>query len=193
MTFGIGSGEIQERALFPAFAPPAVLAVIAVVIAIGIFVIDTFTPTDIAIAVLYVVVVLIAATLCQRRGVVLVSSTCLALTVLSYLVQHTPAADTALVRCLMSVSAISATTFLALKIQSANMVLRERARLLDLTHDSVFVRDMKDVITYWNRGAEELYGWRRDEAVGQVSHRLTKTIFPAPLEEISAQLLRTGR
>ena len=35
-------------------------------------------------------------------------------------------------------------------------VLREQAGLLDLTHDTVFVRDMNDVITYWNRGAEEL-------------------------------------
>jgi PAS domain-containing protein len=34
--------------------------------------------------------------------------------------------------------------------------LREQAGLLDLTHDTVFVRDMNDVITYWNRGAAEL-------------------------------------
>jgi two-component system, LuxR family, sensor kinase FixL len=71
--------------------------------------------------------------------------------------------------------------------------LREQASLLNLTHDSVFVRDMNDVITYWNRGAEELYGWTREEAVGKVSHQLTQTIFPAPLEEINAELLRTGR
>jgi len=38
-------------------------------------------------------------------------------------------------------------------------VLRERANLLDLTHDTVFVRDINDVITFWNRGAEKLYGW----------------------------------
>ena len=75
----------------------------------------------------------------------------------------------------------------------AEQALREQASLLDLTHDTVFVRDMNDVITYWNRGAEELYGWTREEAVGQVSHRLTQTIFPAPLEEISAELLGTGR
>jgi PAS domain S-box-containing protein len=72
-------------------------------------------------------------------------------------------------------------------------ILRERASLLDLTHDTVFVRDMYDVITSWNRGAEELYGWSSQEAVGQVSHQLTQTIFPAPLDEINAQLLRTGR
>ena len=75
----------------------------------------------------------------------------------------------------------------------AEEILRERASLLDLTHDTVFVRDMNDVITYWNRGAEELYGWTSREAVGQVSHQLTRTIFPEPLDEINTKLLRTGR
>ena len=77
--------------------------------------------------------------------------------------------------------------------KQAEEALREQASLLDLTHDSVFVRDMNDVITYWNRGAEELYGWTRDEAVGKVSHQLMQTILPMPLEEINAELLRTGR
>jgi PAS domain S-box-containing protein len=71
--------------------------------------------------------------------------------------------------------------------------LRERASLLDLTHDTIFVRNMNDVITYWNRGAEELYGWTSQEAVGQVSHQLTRTNFPEPLDEINTKLLRTGR
>jgi PAS domain S-box-containing protein len=71
--------------------------------------------------------------------------------------------------------------------------LRDHARLLDLTHDTVFVRDMSDAISYWNRGAEALYGWSRDEAVGKISHQLTQTIFPAPLDEINQELLRTGR
>jgi two-component system sensor kinase FixL len=72
-------------------------------------------------------------------------------------------------------------------------MLRERASLLDLTHDSVFVRDMNDVITYWNRGAEELYGWNREEAIGEISHQRLHTILPGPVEEIKAVLLSTGR
>ena len=63
--------------------------------------------------------------------------------------------------------------------------LMETANLLDLTHDSVFVRDMRDVITYWNRGAEEQYGWTSPEAVGQVSHDVIRSVFPKPLGEIT--------
>ena len=75
----------------------------------------------------------------------------------------------------------------------AETALQERAGLLDLTHDTVFVRDMADVVTFWNRAAEEFYGWTAKEAVGKVSHHLTQTIFPAPVERIQADLLRDGR
>ena len=79
------------------------------------------------------------------------------------------------------------------ELQRREAALQEQASLLNLTHDSIFVRDMHDVITYWNRGAEELYGWTADEAVGKVSHQLTQAVFPAPMDEIRAELLRTGR
>jgi PAS domain S-box-containing protein len=77
--------------------------------------------------------------------------------------------------------------------ERAEEVLREQANLLNLTHDSVFVRDMSDVVTFWNRGAEEVYGWTSKDAVGQVSHDITRTIFPAPLKQINEELLGTGR
>jgi two-component system, LuxR family, sensor kinase FixL len=79
------------------------------------------------------------------------------------------------------------------KRKRADEALRVQASLLDLSHDTVFVRDMNDVITYWNRGAEELYGWKKEEAIGQVSHHFTQTLFPASLEKINEELLRTGR
>jgi PAS domain S-box-containing protein len=69
----------------------------------------------------------------------------------------------------------------------------QQASLLNLTHDPIFVRDMSDVITYWNRGAQELYGWTDKEAMGRHSQELLQTIFPTPVEDIRAELLRTNR
>ena len=77
--------------------------------------------------------------------------------------------------------------------RAADEVLRERADLLNLTHDTVFVMNMDGVIKYWNRGAEDRYGWKAEEAAGRVVHDLLKTVFPSRLEEIKADLLRTGR
>jgi two-component system, LuxR family, sensor kinase FixL len=170
------------------------LALIAAgAIAIGVFTLDTFTPLEVASAVLYVVAVILVANFFQRRGVLLVAAGCIALTVFSYLLQHGPSVDAHLGRGLMSIAAIVIATALVLRNQTANLMLRERARLLDLTHDTVFVRDMKDCITYWNRGAQELYGWNSEQAIGKVTHDLLKTVFPAPIEELSDELLRTGR
>jgi PAS domain S-box-containing protein len=69
----------------------------------------------------------------------------------------------------------------------------EQASLLNLTHDTIFVRDMSDIITYWNRGAEELYGWPAEDAIGKQSHQLLQTDFPIPIAEVRAELLRAGR
>jgi PAS domain S-box-containing protein len=67
------------------------------------------------------------------------------------------------------------------------------ASLLNLTHDAIFVRDMSSVIKYWNRAAEELYGWPAEEAVGERAHDLLKSILPLSLEQIEGEVLRKGR
>lgn len=45
--------------------------------------------------------------------------------------------------------------------------LTEQAALLDNAKDAILVRDLEHRILYWNRGAERLYGWTADEAIGQ--------------------------
>lgn len=69
----------------------------------------------------------------------------------------------------------------------------QQASLLDLTHDSIFVRDMTFNITYWNRGAEELYGWKSADVIAKHSQELLQTVYPAPLDEVLEVLIRTGR
>jgi PAS domain S-box-containing protein len=69
----------------------------------------------------------------------------------------------------------------------------QQANLLNLTHDTIFVRDMSDLITYWNRGAQELFGWSAEEAIGKRAQELLQTVFPVPVEEIHSELLDSGR
>ena len=78
------------------------------------------------------------------------------------------------------------------EVQALNRKLSKQVRLFDQTHDSILFRDLNDRISYWNRGAQELYGWTAEKAIGKVSHDLLKTIFPAPIKDIDAELLQTG-
>jgi PAS domain S-box-containing protein len=71
--------------------------------------------------------------------------------------------------------------------------LRSQAGLLDLTQDSIFVLDLDSTIRYWNRGAEETYGWSSEEALGKTSYGLLKTVFPTTREDAIAALLENGR
>jgi len=79
------------------------------------------------------------------------------------------------------------------ELQREVEIRTQQADLLNLTHDTIFVRDMNDLITYWNRGAQELYGWSPSEAIGERTHQLLRTVFPLSLEEIQLELLRAGR
>ncbi len=77
--------------------------------------------------------------------------------------------------------------------KQAEQELSEKARLLDLTHDAIIVRDVQGQIRYWNHGAEELYGWSRQEALGKISHRLLHTEYLTPLKQLIEVLHRTNR
>jgi PAS domain S-box-containing protein len=71
-------------------------------------------------------------------------------------------------------------------------LLRERADLLELATEAIIVRDLNGLLTFWNSGAEELYGWHRDEVLGKPIHEILKTQFPVEDEEIEAALASAG-
>ena len=135
-----------------------------------------------------------AANFCDRRGILIIGLGCAVLTFIAFSIQHgTHYECTAFARCIFSIFAIAITTFLVLKNKVAEGELREQANLLDVTHDAIFVRDADGVIKYWNRGAEELYGWTAAEAVGSVSHLLLRTVSAQPIKDLTARVLDTGR
>ncbi len=78
-------------------------------------------------------------------------------------------------------------------LEKTNRILQEQADMLALTHDTIMVRDLDGTIRYWNKGAEEMYGYSKEEAIGQKSHDLLKTIFPKPLSEIDKDIFNKKR
>jgi PAS domain S-box-containing protein len=52
--------------------------------------------------------------------------------------------------------------------------------------------DWNGTIRFWNRSAQRMYGWEREEALGRVSHDLLKTEFPEPLAGIEDKVATAG-
>jgi PAS domain S-box-containing protein len=71
-------------------------------------------------------------------------------------------------------------------------LIKKQTKLLNLAHDTIMVRDLNDIIVYWNQGAEQLYGWNRKEALGKYVHSFLQTIFPQPYEEVRKSFLKKG-
>jgi PAS domain S-box-containing protein len=79
------------------------------------------------------------------------------------------------------------------RVRERTIGLRRQADLLELAYEAVLVRDLESRITFWNARAEELYGWTKAEALGNVTHTLLRTVFPLPFDEYMAILTKEGR
>ena len=77
--------------------------------------------------------------------------------------------------------------------KQAEAEIRLRNQLVELSHEPILVWDLERGIVEWNAGCENLYGYTRQEAAGQVSHTLLRARHPAPLEDCLAELARAGR
>ena len=164
------------------------------ILAFAVFLIDVLTPLEGAVAVLYVVAILLAAKTTRRDDIIVAAAACVVLTIAAYLLSHdlNSIASPAL-RALVSLSAIAITTLLALQNQAATKRLAAQARLLNLSHDMIFVRDRRGVITFWNKAAEEIYGWPAEDAIGRVADELLRTVYRDRRDVIENVLIDTGR
>lgn len=70
--------------------------------------------------------------------------------------------------------------------------MREQAALLDITQDAVIVRTMNDEILFWNKGAERIYGWSAEEAIGRNALEILYKHIPKQLEEANKSVLHSG-
>ncbi|MBA3547947.1 MAG: PAS domain S-box protein [Nannocystis sp.] len=78
------------------------------------------------------------------------------------------------------------------EIDRQTVALREQAELLDLAHDAIRVRGLDGKISYWNHGAERIFGFTRAQAVGQDRNTLLHTGADLDLRDIERRLLASG-
>ena len=69
--------------------------------------------------------------------------------------------------------------------------LIEQAALLDIVPDAILVKDMSQRIIFWNKGAQEMYGWSAAEAMGRESRELLQ-LDEAQSDEAFRLLLSKG-
>jgi PAS domain S-box-containing protein len=67
--------------------------------------------------------------------------------------------------------------------KQAHAQITEQAAFLDKAQDAILVRDLEGKIQFWNKGAERMYGWTRQEVTGRNISKLLYTdskIFEKP-------------
>lgn len=76
----------------------------------------------------------------------------------------------------------------SLDLKRQRDTLKHQAELIDLSNDAIIIADSRRRIVAWNGGAETLYGWRENEAIGQYIHEFLRTSSAIPVSEIDETL-----
>lgn len=129
---------MSPRLRLPRLGGSTLLTVSLVLLAAAIFLADTVTNLEIAVAVFYVAIVLISVRYLDQSRVVMVASGCMTLTVLSFFLTRAGSMSAGVVNCAISLAAIGVTTYLALRTAAAEATAREaRAQLAHITRVTV--------------------------------------------------------
>jgi two-component system, cell cycle sensor histidine kinase and response regulator CckA len=98
------------------------------------------------------------------------------------------------IEVLLRVKNLLETRFLYRQLQQrADERIREQAALIDQANDAILVCDLDDRITFWNHGAEKLYGWTAAEVQGRPAADLLFKTRPADLAEANRVVTAAGR
>ncbi|UVK46058.1 two-component sensor histidine kinase [Mesorhizobium sp. AR07] len=129
---------MSRKPFLPLLGRRSLLPALLVLLAAAIFLADTVTNLEIAVAVFYVAVVLISVRYLDRSRVVMVASACMALTVLSFFMTRAGSMPAGLINCAISLVAIGVTAYLALRAAAAEASAREaQAQLAHITRVTV--------------------------------------------------------
>jgi PAS domain S-box-containing protein len=78
--------------------------------------------------------------------------------------------------------------------KSLELEQQKQWQMINGANDAIIIRDHDtDVITYWNEGAEKMYGWKRQDVIGKYIHEFLHTQFPYPFEDLKRNFLHNGK
>ncbi|GAB1542670.1 response regulator [Scytonema sp. NUACC21] len=80
----------------------------------------------------------------------------------------------------------------AFERKRAELKIREQAALLDVATDAIFVRDLENKILFWNKAAENLYGWKSTEVIGKKVPELWDEKDLSQLQSALNSLVKSG-
>ena len=176
---------LSPRSYVPLLGRRPLLPALLVLLAAAIFLADTITNLEIAVAVFYVAIVLISVRYLDRRRVAMVAAACMALTVLSFFLTRAGSISAGLINCAISLVAIAVTTYLALRTAAAEASAREaQAQLAHITRVTMLGeltasiahelnQPLAAIVLNGNAAQRWLAGGNRDEA-GKAAERIVR-------------------
>lgn len=167
---------------------------LALLLGVVVFAVDTLTPPDIEFAPLYALVLLLADRARPGWRIWFWTAGCIAAASISFGVLFDPH-DTPqnVARFAIGIATLVSTGFLLSRRSTALATVEQQSRALDVAPTAIIVREKSGRIVLWNSAAERLYGWPRKEAIGRDAFLLLGGRLPRDCEEIEAELERDGR
>jgi PAS domain S-box-containing protein len=80
----------------------------------------------------------------------------------------------------------------SLALSGPEALSKLQAHLIELAHDAIFIRELDGRIVTWNQGAQTLYGWTEQEALGRIKQQLLHKRFPVSMEAVNQALEEEG-
>ncbi len=141
----------------------------------GIFALDLFTQTGVAIGMLYVSAIMLTPWVPYAKSPFIVAGVCTVLAIIGII--YSPGvnvvysgstiAGNAVTNRLLSLFMIWATALLTYQYRQGMEVRLRLASIVESTHDAIIGETLEGVVTSWNNGAEQMFGYSPQESIGQ--------------------------
>jgi PAS domain S-box-containing protein len=161
--------------------------------ATAVFVVDTIFSRTIAVAAMYVVIILVSTLIGNRKITWAISIYSIVLcTAMLILALQDQSVEKAFGKTVFRIVALVASTLIVLHNLKAEKRLRDQSRALEQAHDSVTIRALDGHYIYWNQSACRMYGWSGPEAIGRRTDEIFGDEIAAEYEKVRVYLAEHG-